>query len=521
MPILNTHISPDERALFDTYMQLITKDHHIMFLGELLQQAYERHGEDTALIFHDRKMSYKELYTRSVILSKKLKEMGIKSDDRVLLFFENSLEFYIAYFAILQCGAVVAPLNVFLSQAELEHIITDANPSLIITSHALAQLVEKVTVEKPPVMTQEAIDIDASLPEEVPAIDIPQKDPKALAVLLYTSGTTGFPKGVMISSENALINTVQGMARIQFEKQAKVFCVLPLFHSFAQNTCVWASIVRGCTVIVVPKIDRRYILSALKHKPDIFLGVPALYGLLCLLKTAPLDSVRYFVSGGDALPDKIRAAFALVYNRKICNGYGLTETSPLISFDADDILEPTNAVGRPVVDVAVSLRDEKGAEVADGEIGTLWVKGPNVMLGYYNEPEKTSEVLKDGWFDTGDLAYINRLGKLVISGRMKDLIIHKGINIYPQEIENVMLSHANVLRAAVVGKKDESSGEVPVAFVQLREENDATEKELQELCKKNLAPYKVPRSFTCSIEELPLTATSKVDKKQLRKKLDS
>jgi len=516
MSTLSFCISSTECKFFEQYEKLIKKNGRIMFLGELLKSAHELYGNDIALIFQDSTISYKELYFRSILFSRVLADAGVKEGDRVLLFFENSIMFYIAYFAILQLGAVVAPLNVFLTERELEHIIKDAQPSLIVVSNELAKCVEKTNAEKPQIITQDAIDITTPMPDTLPDITIPQKDPNELAVLLYTSGTTGFPKGVMLSSANALINTVQGMTRIDFDRQARVFCVLPLFHSFAQYACVWASIIRGCTIILVPKIDRRAILKALKHKPDIFLGVPALYGLLCLMRTAPLESVRYFVSGGDALPDKIRGAFELVYNRKICNGYGLTETSPLIAFDADDLLEPTSTVGRPVINIAVSLRDEKGNEVPLGCVGQLWVKGPNVMLGYYNEPEKTAEVLKDGWLDTGDLAYLDSRGKLVMSGRVKDLIIHKGLNIYPQEIENIMLSHANVLRVGVIGKKDETSGEVPIAFVQLRVQSEHIEKELLELCKKNLAAYKVPRDFICSINELPLTATSKVNKKKLR-----
>lgn len=516
MPRLNTHISAAERASFASYSSLIKTQNRSLFLGELLRQSYELYGNDTALIFQNKVMSYKELYFRAIQLTMRLQQMGIGVESRVLLWCENSLAFYVAYFAVLQTGAVIAPLNVFLSEKELAHIITDAQASALIVSDDLLSVVNNVETGSLSIIKQSEIDMETPVPESLPTITIPIKNAHEMAVLLYTSGTTGFPKGVMLSSANALINAVQGMVRIDFRRQARVFCVLPLFHSFAQNTCVWASLLRGCTVIIVPKIDRRHILQGLEHKPDIFLGVPALYGLLCLLKTAPLDSVRYFVSGGDALPDKIRAAFALVYNRKICNGYGLTETSPLIAFDAIDILEPTNTVGRPVIDTAVEIRDEHGVALPQGSIGQLWISGPQVMLGYYNDNEKTAEILKDGWIDTGDLAYINRCGKLVISGRMKDLIIHKGLNIYPQEIENIILTHAYVLRAAVIGKKDEASGEIPVAYVQLKEPHASIEKELLELCQKNLAAYKVPRTFMCDVRELPVTATNKVDKKKLR-----
>ncbi len=176
-------------------------------------------------------------------------------------------------------------------------------------------------------------------------------------------------------------------------------------------------------------------------------------------------------------------------------------------------------MGKPVVGVKIQSRDREGSEVPQGEIGMIWVTGPNIMLGYYNAPEATSKVLKDGWFDTGDLGYINERGKLVITGREKDLIIHKGFNIYPQEIENVLLSHADVIRAAVIGKPDEITGEVPVAIVQVRKDNPHLAKELRAMCKDKLAIYKIPREFMSTIKEPPLTATGKINKKRLRKDL--
>src|SRR5581483_7734073 len=204
--------------------------------------------------------------------------------------------------------------------------------------------------------------------------------------------------------------------------QERLLGVLPLFHSFAQNTCIWASLFYGVTIILVPKIERAYIMNALQHKPTVFLGVPALYGLLCLMKTAELDSIRLFVSGGDALPDKIRAGFSLLYRRKICNGYGLTETSPVISVNLENATAPTNNVGKPLHAIQCAIRDEAGNDLSVNTIGVIWVKGDNVMLGYYHAPEATGLVLKNGWFNTGDLGYKDSSGALVITGRQKDLI---------------------------------------------------------------------------------------------------
>ena len=368
-------------------------------------------------------------------------------------------------------------------------------------------------------VTQKQMEVDGTVPIELPECDVYNLDPDEMAVLLYTSGTTGLPKGVMLSSKNIMTNVLQGLSRLKVWGNERVLGVLPLFHSFAQNACVWTPLFAGVTVILVPKIDRRYILEGLQQRPTMFLGVPALYGLLCLMKAAPIEGIKYFVSGGDALPDRIRAAFGLIYHRKIISGYGLTETSPLISVSLDDETVPTSNVGLPAYGVDVSIRDEQGKELSQGAIGQLWVKGDNIMLGYYNAPEMTAKVMKNGWFDTGDLAYLDKKGRIVISGRIKDLIINKGLNIYPQEIENVIQGYSNVLRVGVIGKRVNAEGEIPIAFVQLIKKEEDIEDKLKKLCASHLAAYKIPKQFICSTEELPLTTTGKVDKKVLRKKI--
>lgn len=507
-----------EQKRFNLLSQSIQVNGKMMYLGCLLQRAAENFPEKNALIYQDRFVSYRTLYYYAVQFSHVLCAKGVKPRDRVLLFFENSIAFYVGYFGILQCGAVVVPLNVFLHEREVAHVINDAQPSLIVTSQELAQRLAKINgTHLPPIVTEVDMLLEGEPPAEIPSYDIVQLDSHEMAVLLYTSGTTGLPKGVMLSSENALTNVMQSVARFRYIGIERVFAILPLFHSFAQNTCIWSPFFMGCIVIVVHKIERRAILDNMKHKPTVLLGVPALYGLLALLKTVPLSSVRYFISGGDALPDKIRSVFALLYRRKLCNGYGLTETSPVIAGDLDDMTEPTSNVGRPLIGLSCAIRDEDGNDLLRYQIGELWVKGNNVMLGYYNNPELTKDVIHDGWLRTGDLAYIDKRGKIVITGRIKDLIIHKGLNIYPQEIENIIISYPNVLFAGVIGQDDEEAGQIPIAYVQLRVEEDEIEDSLRKLCLKNLAPYKIPRDFICSTQPLPTTSTGKVDKKILRK----
>ncbi len=502
----------NEQQFFDTLCQSITRDGHMLYVGRLLERGAKEFSTLPALIYKDAPLSYMDLYRQAAAVTSLLKKRGVQLRDRVIVCFDNSPEFFIAYYGVLQAGAIVAPLNTFLKEQELAHIVHDAQPRFIITSKDRVPLFAKATTSVPIITEEEFPEPDGSFtPEE--SVELA---PDEMAALLYTSGTTGLPKGVMLSSKNIMINVMQGIARFQIGYKERLFGVLPLFHVFAQNVCVWGALFLGATVILVPKIDRRYILSALKHEPTGFFGIPALYGLLCLLKTAPLGSVKYFISGGDALPDKIRAYFALLYRRKICNGYGLSETSPLIAVDFDDIASSTSTVGTPVIGIRAEIRNEEGAVLPAGEIGELWVKGDNIMLGYYNAPDMTNDVLKDGWFRTGDTMYIDEQGKLVIAGRVKDLIKNKGIKIYPQEIENVIMSHPNVIRVGVIGVKDETNSEIPVAYVQLRQAENGMEQTLKTLCNQQLASYKVPRSFICSTEELPVTTTGKVDKKQLR-----
>jgi long-chain acyl-CoA synthetase len=508
-----------EQAYFDALYSSVHVNGLMICLGQLLQRAFHLFPDNIALIATNASVTYKELYYRASLLSRVLINKGVKPHDRVLLFFENSVEFYVGYFAIAQAGAVVAPLNTFLHETELRHIVSDAQPVAVVAHSSHTALFNAVGVSLDMLVTECDMDMSSEVPVTLEQQDIVVLPPHDMAALLYTSGTTGLPKGVMLSSRNILTNAIQGLARSRLTENERVFGVLPLFHSFSQNVCVWAGMLSGFSVILVPKIDRRYIMAALKFQPTLFVGVPALYGLLCLIKTADFSQVKYFVSGGDTLPDKIRMYFELLYRRKICNGYGLTEASPFVSVDLEDVTEPTSCVGAPLIGIEAAIFDEYNNPMSQGSIGHLVLKGDNVMMGYYNCPDMTAAAVKDNWLYTGDLAYLDDGGKIVITGRIKDLIIHKGFNIYPAEIENIVLSHPNVIRVAVVGKVDEEFGEVPVAFVQIRAEQQGIEKELKALCSKHLASYKVPKDFIVSSNELPTTATGKVDKKILRKKL--
>ena len=517
-----------EKDRFESFKAQWSTGNHLVSVDQLLPRAVAAHGDKPALIEPDRTLTYRQWWFYTLSMVTKLERMGVKAGDRVVLYATNSCEFYISYFAIWHLGAIVVPLNVYLHEREMAGILRDADPAAIVL---LASMTDKMHAARDlaPTVTAEQLILDDSFWQQhhysrtrldqldavCPAIHRKLSD---TAVILYTSGTTGVPKGVMLSSRNVVTNALQVLARfdstVTTDGHERFFSVLPLFHVFAQNACMWLPVMLGSAIIIVPRIDRRAILNGLQHKPTMFFGFPALFGLLVMMRNAPLDAVKLFVSGADALPDKIRMAFALVYGRKIASGYGLTEASPVIAVDHSSYDNPTNVVGTPVVGVTCQIRDDNEVAVPTGSVGTLWVKGDNVMQGYYNAPELTAPILKNGWLNTGDLATIDADGVVAIVGRCKDVIINKGFNIYPQEIENVLLRHPAVIKAAVVGKADGDVGQIPVAYVAVREGQDLTQDEIAKFCKQNLAVYKVPKSITC-LADLPMTATGKIDKKQL------
>jgi len=513
----------DTQTRFNQLYKSFSPDGKLMHVHELLGRAAALWPTRTMVICDDDEITYQELYMRSKLLAHKLRELGVHKGDRVGIYWENSIEFYVAYFAVWHAGAIVAPLNVFLHENELLRILKDAEPKVLFISPTLLKKVSHLS--DLPLLISE-VDTTSPLPKSTDPYDTEEEqqsfDGDETVAMLYTSGTTGFPKGVMLSSKNIMTNTLQGASSFAVDKNERIFCPLPLFHSLPQNICIWAVMVVGATAIIVPKIDRQALIKGIAHKPTIIVAVPALYGLFCLLRTLDFGKVKYFVAGGDALSDKIRCLFALVYGRKICNGYGLTETSPFISVDLSDYSQPTSTIGRPFPGMRAEMRGDEGTVVAQGEIGTLWVAGDNIMKGYYNAPEATHAVLKDGWLNTGDLGYFSSTGKIVLVGRERDLISNKGLKIYPQEVENILLSHTSVMQAAVIGVKDNET-EIPVAFIGTRvaesEYPDLIDA-LRDLCQRNLASYKVPRQFYLR-KELPLSPTGKVNKKDLRQKVTS
>ncbi len=507
----------EERDLYQQLSDIFLQEGSFFNPANILKRAANRYEKRIAVWYKNECFSYGQLFCRAYFWEQKLKEKGIKSGDQVALFLHNSPAFYIAYCAAWQLGAVVVPLNTFLKSSELKHIVEHSDIKAIFIDQSLLPIWSEVN-HSGVIITD--VDI-AEVSYEVYAFNntflsaISDYDPDALSVLIFTSGTTGKAKGVMLTGRSIMTNVCQSIARLGFTDHEIVAAVLPLFHVFAQTASFWISFLLGATVILIPKIERAFLYEALTYRPTVFVGVPALYGFLCMLKNVQLDSVRLFVSGGDALPDKIRMYFAFLYGRIIANGYGLSETSPVIALSMSNSLGVTNSVGKPLLDIACQIRTLDGEICSAGIIGILFIKSASVMKGYYCNESETQAVFSDDWFCTGDFAFLTDQGELVITGRYKDLIVNKGLKIYPQEVENILLMHPDVIRAAVIGFADPLSGQIPIAFVQIKQQNKSIVQELEDLCRVHLASYKIPRKITATCDSLSLTSTGKVDKKLL------
>lgn len=491
----------------------LSQNGNLLHVSQLLHRAQTLWPARIALTCDEEQITYQELYRTISSLAHKLKNLGLKPQDRVLILYENSIHFFKAYHAVWHAQAIVVPLNVYLHEKELQHIINDSTPHLIIASETQKNKLAKISCAVT-IVSEDFFDT-------TPAHETSEQhsyNNNNCAVILYTSGTTGLPKGVMMSSQAIVTNCLQGIANFDIHGSERIYAALPLFHSYMENAAVWSPLIVGATVIIVPSITRSALLKGLAQKPTVVLGIPHLFGLFALMKTAPFTHVKLFVSGGDALHNKIRMGFELIYNRKITNGYGLTETGPFIAVDISDVRHASGCVGKPMQGISVEIRDHDNVALPPCTEGTLWVKGNNCMLGYYNAPEATAKIIHNGWLNTGDMAYVTTDGSIVLCGRERDLISHKGFKIYPPEVENILTGHSAVTMAAVVGFTRDGV-ESPVAFVASKMNAEQLIPELKELCENSLARYKNPIHFYVR-SELPMTATGKLDKKILRKELE-
>ncbi len=503
---------------------------------EVIQKNAEKLGKKTIIFEDDIKITNKQLKDQVDSFAKYLEVAGIEKGDNVAILMTNSKEFIIAFLAIGKLGAVPIPINTFLKRHEIEYILENSQSKLLITQDKferdLKGILEQISSLEKIIWSGNPKTLDShnlSFEEGLTLTDYEHIKPKAsledTAVIIYTSGTTGKPKGVMLSYKNIFSNLVNITKVVPLSHKDRFIVYLPMFHTFTLTATVLLPLYLGAPIVVIKSIFpfSNILKQVLLKRVTIFMGVPEVYNALSKAKLPWyfmwFNRLRAFVSGGAALSEatleRMKKKFPKV---PLLEGYGLSEASPVVSINRLE-KQKNLSVGPPLPDYQVKIVNDELIELPTGEIGEIIVKGDNVMKGYYKNPEATEQTVINGWLLTGDLGYVDEDGYIYIVDRKKDLIISKGINIYPREIEEELMKHPAVELAAVVGKKDEVHGEIPVAFVQLKEDEKATETDLRKFLKDKLANYKIPKHFYF-LDELPKNATGKVLKRVLRDKLN-
>lgn len=507
---------------------------HIELVHKCLETQANRHGRKKYLFFNDESYTYTEVNKRANRVAHLLISKGVEKGDRVCIMLENSPEFFMSYFGILKTGAIVVPVNTFLKQEEVAYMINDSGAKYLITSQSFDYVAAGIAdmcegLEGVLAFTETSFDskninvLTKNMSDTNPDIAAVQDD---LAVFIYSSGTTGHPKGAMLTHRNMTSNAEGCCARFKISVRDRFLLFLPAFHSYAMMTCVVLPTYTGSSIIILESVNdlkkKSFKKILLYKRPTFFLGVPQVYIALIKSKMPKffikyLYPIRLHVSGGAPLPEEILEQFRAKFYRPIIEGYGLSEASPVVSANSLEKQKPMS-VGPALKDVQARIVDENEKELPIGEVGELIVKGPNVMKGYWNMPELTENALRRGWLFTGDLAKMDEEGYIYIVDRKKDLIIVKGINVYPREIEEVLHKHEKIEAAAVIGLPDKASGEIPVAYVKPKDGVNVTEKELKSYLKEHLANYKLPKHIHVETN-LPMTATGKILKRELKDKV--
>ena len=503
-------------------------------LAHYLAFATERDADRTALRLDGFTMSYSEVLAMTNRIANILVDHGIRKGDKVAMMIPNTPYFPIVYYAILSVGATVVPINVLLKAQEIQFYLEDSDAKVFFawrqfyddarrayeeteTCHHLV-VVSMPEDREHPVIGELLLPLLLEAPHEFELVDTMPDD---TAVILYTSGTTGHPKGAELTHFNVFFNALYVMEHILHARpEDTLLAVLPLFHSFGQTCIMNVSIMAGATLTMMPKFEMPKIMEVIQRdRVTLMAGVPTMY--FYMLNDEPgeeydLSSLRMTISGGSALPVEVLHRFEECYGIRILEGYGLSETSPVASFNIIERPSKPGSIGLPIWGSEMKVMCEDGSFAQVGEVGEIVIRGHNVMKGYYKKPVVTEESIVNGWFHTGDLAKVDEDGYFYIVDRKKDLIICGGQNVYPREIEEVLYGHPAVAEVAVVGIPDEARGEEVKAIVSLKQGASATPQELQEYCDERLAQFKVPKVVEIR-SGLPKGSTGKILKQELRR----
>ncbi|MCM3690263.1 fatty acid--CoA ligase family protein [Neobacillus niacini] len=511
-----------------------------MNLSSKLQETARESASKTAYYFMGQGTTYAELDGAITKFASGLEKLGVKQGNHIALLLGNSPHFIIGLYGALRLGATVIPVNPIYTPDEIGYIVNNGDVKLVVALDMAILLAEKVHPLLPKVenfifcetsdngIAKHNIESLTLYPKMKSFTNVvasgdlsfegPDLQDDDTAIILYTSGTTGKPKGAMLTHKNLFSNASDVGDYLRMNNQDRVITTLPMFHVFCLTVALNAPLLSGATLLIAPRFSPKEIFDlAREYEATVFAGVPTMYNFLFQYPEAnPEDfkTLRLCISGGASLPVALLNNFEKKFNVTVSEGYGLSEASPVTCFNPLDRPRKAGSIGTSILHVENKIVNELGEELPVGEVGELIVSGPNVMKGYYKMPEETAAALRDGWLYTGDLARMDDEGYFYIVDRKKDLIIVGGYNVYPREVEEVLYNHPDVVEVAVLGEPDSEFGESVKCYVVSKNPN-TTEEQFLEYCREHLAKYKVPSSIEF-LEELPKNTTGKILRRALK-----
>ncbi|MGM0874501.1 MAG: fatty acid--CoA ligase family protein [Bacillota bacterium] len=515
-----------------------------MNLSSRLSQTVKEYGDKPAFIFEGTETSYMQLEGAINQFASSLRALGINKGDHVAVVLGNSPYFVISLYGALRAGATVIPVNPIYSPDEIAFIINNGDIKTVVTLDLLIPVFDKldphlpkveliIACETPPSDSKGELDrtnrsiytkmkpFTGLLSAGSTQFEGPELDDEDVAVILYTSGTTGKPKGAMLTHKNLYSNAIDTANYLKMTNDDVVVTTLPMFHVFCLTVSLNAPLMNGATLLIVPRFSPDAIFKLVKTtSATVFVGVPTMYNFLLQSEHEnpdDLKTLRICISGGASMPVALLKGFEQKFKVVVSEGFGLSEASPVTCFNPLDRPRKPGSIGTSIIHVENKVVNEMGEELPPNQVGELIVRGPNVMKGYYKMPEDTAHTIRDGWLYTGDLARKDKEGYFYIVDRKKDMIIVGGYNVYPREVEEVLYNHEDVIEVAVLGVPDPNFGEAVKCFVVVKN-NEVTEDMLLEYCKGHLAKYKVPSSFKF-LEELPKNTTGKILRRALKEQV--
>ena len=497
----------------------------LVTISQLLENRARELGNRPFILSEEKTYSYAEMNEYAVRVAANLSQLGVRKGDKIVLLMGNCMEFLFAFLGAGSIGAVVVPVNPVLKPDEITYIIGNSDAETLIAVPEFEPLFSEFqkaapTLKRVIVTGETAVRAMsfARLLEPVDASPNQAAGPKDEASLIYTSGTTGMPKGVILTHSNYVWNARMLMHAVDVTEADRFFCVLPLFHVNAQVVSVLTPLMAGASTVLMKKFNPFAILPMIEqYRVTVLSAVPTIYNVMARMPHAEsfdIDSIRIFASGAAPLPEETYRLVRNVFKKELIMGYGLSEATcaSAVANSRDPI--KWDSVGSPLPYTQIRLVNHEGKDVPPGEIGEILISGPAVMKGYYKNPEATAAVLKNGWLYTGDLGRFDEEGYLFIVGREKDVIIRGGLNIYPQQVENVISQLRGVEECCVVGVDEPRWGQEVLAVIKRGDGAELTEEEVLRYCRERLAQYKCPRHVRF-VDSLPKTATGKIKKNEL------